>query len=325
MFIIGASGAIGQQLIQACIERRGAFSCIAAINRTSLPEELAAQTICEFGFNVKNRESVQSALAKYKNDIFAVWNLAAPLSVDTAHDPLAAHDVTVKGMRTVCECMQELGLHRIYFSDSIGSFGKTAPRENATVSWLLANPEQDPGSEYGVQKRQCREIMREFAESFGFDTRFVVIPGVLHAQAQWGGGTTEYALDALLAAHRGRAYVCPIGRSVRLPMVYIDDLTRGMLDVSFAAKGSLHAEQSGYNLAAFSFSPDELFGEIKKHYPSAEFSFDSAANVHAAAFSETWPDSLSPSEALTDFGFEASFELTRTVALIITAHRLREG
>jgi threonine 3-dehydrogenase len=46
-----------------------------------------------------------------------------------------------------------------------------------------------------------------------------VLPGVLHAEAVWGNGTTEYALDALLAAlHQetrlglptGDAFVCPV-------------------------------------------------------------------------------------------------------------------
>ena len=116
LFIIGASGAIGQQLIRACIKERGPFSCIAAINRSALPRDLALNTICETGFDICNRESVHRALAKYRDQIYAVWNLAAPLSVDTANDPNSAFEITVGGMRTVCSVMMELGLRRIFFS-----------------------------------------------------------------------------------------------------------------------------------------------------------------------------------------------------------------
>jgi threonine 3-dehydrogenase len=42
--------------------------------------------------------------------------------------------------------------------------------------------------------------MDAFARDHGGDPRFAVLPGVLHSEAVWGNGTTEYALDALLAA-----------------------------------------------------------------------------------------------------------------------------
>jgi threonine 3-dehydrogenase len=38
---------------------------------------------------------------------------------------------------------------KICFSDSIGSYGLKAPREGATADWLVENPTQDPGSDYG--------------------------------------------------------------------------------------------------------------------------------------------------------------------------------
>ena len=82
---------------------------------------------------------------------------------------------------------------RLLFSDSIGSFGGDAPRVGASAQWLVKNPTQDPGSAYGVQKRGCRELLR----ASKYDTRFAVIPGVLHNAPNWGAGTTEYALDAI--------------------------------------------------------------------------------------------------------------------------------
>ena len=66
--------------------------------------------------------------------------------------------------------MSEVGARRICFTDSIGSFGAEAPREGTTARWLTENPEQDPGSDYGLQKRGCRELMKQFAEEIlGFE------------------------------------------------------------------------------------------------------------------------------------------------------------
>jgi len=91
-------------------------------------------------------------IVKYSQDIGVVWNLAAPLSVETASDPNMANEVTVKGFERLIRAMDKAKMPettKICFSDSIGSYGRSAPRNEATADWLVANPTQDPGSEYG--------------------------------------------------------------------------------------------------------------------------------------------------------------------------------
>jgi nucleoside-diphosphate-sugar epimerase len=58
----------------------------------------------------------------------------------------------------------------------------SSPRHDATARWLMENPDQDPGSDYGVQKRECRDLLHVYASQHGFDSRFIIIPGVLHTQ-----------------------------------------------------------------------------------------------------------------------------------------------
>ena len=265
---------------------------------------------------------MKALLTKYGTNISSIWNLAAPLSVDTAKDPSSAMRVTVDGMRNVLEAMRHTGISRICFSDSIGSFGSSSPRDNCTAGWLLDNPDQDPGSDYGVQKRMCRNLLSQYRDEHGFDTRFVVIPGVLHSENTWGGGTTEYALDALVAAHRNQHYTCPIPEHVQLPMIYIDDLVRGMILIDKCPKDLLLEKQSGYNLAGFSFSPKQLFDEIQKHIPRFTYSFDESLNPFAATFAQLWPDSLSGMEASRDFSFQSEILLADTVQKILLKHRL---
>ena len=79
------------------------------------------------------------------------------------------------------------------------AIAKKKPASQDSKAIIHENPTQDPGSDYGRQKRGCRELMAQYAEKHGFDTRFAVLPGVLHDNAVWGNGTTEYALDALAA------------------------------------------------------------------------------------------------------------------------------
>ena len=58
-------------------------------------------------------------------------------------DPAVAQAITVGGMKNVLDAMSETGVRRICFTDSIGSFGATAPRTQCTARWLTENPTQD--------------------------------------------------------------------------------------------------------------------------------------------------------------------------------------
>jgi len=325
--IIGCSGAIGLQLAEKLIDVYGDKSVIAALHRTPLPEYLASRCICEFGFNILDNETIVSLLAKYSKRIRGIWNLAAPLSVDTAKDPTKAHDITVGGMHRLLEAMRSHeGLNTIYFSDSIGSYGYDAPRENASVEWLVNNPSQDPGSDYGIQKREIRELLARYHREHNFDCRFAIIPGVLHTGASWGGGTTEYALDALHAASKGEDYVCPVPETERLPMIHSADLIEGLVALMTAPAETFPFEKlGGVPIAGFSFSPSELFSLIVKKIPSFQkkFSYDETANPSIADFSKKWPNSLDASEAASHINFCATRSIEETVDDILAAHHER--
>ena len=75
--------------------------------------------------------------------------------------------------------------------------------------------------------------------------RFAVLPGVLHSAAVWGGGTTEYALEALQAAANGKSYICPIDPDATLPMIYVDDLMRGLVALQDAPEANLSEPENG--------------------------------------------------------------------------------
>ena len=52
-----------------------------------------------------------------------------------------------------------------------------------------------------------------------------VIPGVLHDSPEWGGGTTEYALEAIKAFANNEEFECPLSDLDKaLPMIWVDDL-----------------------------------------------------------------------------------------------------
>lgn len=317
--IVGAAGAVGKRLATALAKRGDRV--IASDRMPRLPaaiQKMAAA--CEPNVDVRDLDSLRHVMRKHK-DIRCVWNLAAPLSVETALSPEVAEAVTIGGMENVLKAMSETGVRQICFTDSIGSFGHTAPRKDATAAWLVANPTQDPGSDYGLQKRGCRNLMTKFAKDHNGDPRFAVLPGVLHAEAVWGKGTTEYALEALEAAVNNKPYACPISPDVMLPMVYVEDLMRGLLALQDAEEHVLSQPQHGYCIPGLSFSANELFVEIRKHFPNFQAHVDLDENMDK--FANLWPDTLSTAEPLRDLGYAPSFGLVEMVEIVLNGHFMR--
>jgi threonine 3-dehydrogenase len=330
--IIGAAGAVGKRL---CAALAGRGHRVIASDRMgklpgSLQRSIGGQGTCVGSIDVCDADALKALFREHADANTTVWNLAAPLSVETAMDPAVAEAVTVGGMEKVLDAMKEVGARRICFTDSIGSFGAEAPRTGATARWLTENPGQDPGSDYGRQKRGCRDLMAAFARDHSGDPRFAVLPGVLHSNAVWGNGTTEYALDALLAApHQatrlglptGDAYVCPIHPDVRMPMVFVDDLMRGLIALQEADEAVLTEPQHGYCVPGLSFTPYELFAEIRKHHPGFGFRVELDENMNK--FANLWPDELGTAAPLRDLGYSPAVGLADMVASVLGAHEGR--
>ena len=330
--IIGAAGAVGKRLC-AALTARGA-RVIASDRMEVLPGTLrtamGSKGVCVGGVDVTDADALRRLFREHADERTTVWNLASPLSVETAMDPAVAEAVTVGGMEKVLSAMRDVGARRICFTDSIGSFGAEAPRRGATARWLHENPDQDPGSDYGRQKRACRELMAAFARDHGGDPRFAVLPGVLHNEPVWGNGTTEYALDALLAApHQetkhglpaSNAYLCPVDPNVRMPMVFVSDLMRGLIALQEADEEMLCEPQRGYCIPGLSFTPNELFAEIRKYHPGFGFRVELDENMNK--FANLWPDELSTVEPMRDLGYSPEVGLSDMVARVLGAHEER--
>jgi hypothetical protein len=147
-----------------------------------------------------------------------------------------------------------------------------------------------------------------------------------------GNGTTEYALDALLAAPHQQtkhglptmdAYICPVDPDVRMPMVFVDDLMRGLIALQEADEHSLHEPQHGYAIPGLSFSANELFAEIRKHHPGFGFRVELDENMNK--FANLWPDELGTEEAKRDLGYEPEVGIEKMVATALAAHEERNA
>jgi len=195
---------------------------------------------------------------------------------------------------------------------------------------LVEHPLQDPGSEYGRQKRLCRELMFEFARDQNFDIRWAIVPGVIHDEMSWGDGTTEYALDAIRAAvqsegSHNQSFPCPIHPDTRLPMIFMPDLIRGLLALQLAPGSHLKEPTNGYCISGFSFTARELFKYLKDRFPRFSWHHHHGlsnlkAPQGAALFADLWPNSLSGHAAKRDLGYTPQTGFALALDTIIDAH-----
>ena len=108
--IIGAGGAVGKRLCSALTAR--GHRVIASDRMATLPasvqRSLGERGTCVGSVDVCDLEALRALFHEHADSNTTVWNLAAPLSVETAHDPALAEAVTVGGMANVLHAMAEV-------------------------------------------------------------------------------------------------------------------------------------------------------------------------------------------------------------------------
>ena len=136
VLIIGAAGAVGKRLCNA-LSRAGA-EVVAADRMQFIPSTVRyVASTSVGGIDVRDAGALRKLFKEQADENTTVWNLASPLSVETAINPDIAEAITIGGMTNVLEAMKEVGCRRICFTDSIGSFGGTSPRHDVSPSWLV--------------------------------------------------------------------------------------------------------------------------------------------------------------------------------------------
>ncbi len=105
----------------------------------------------------------------------------------------------------------------------------------------------------------------------GLDFRSLRFPGIISADTAPGGGTTDYAVDIFHKAWRSGSYECYLRPDTRLPMMYIDDCLRSLLELMEAPAERL--TQRTYNIHAMDFTPAELAAAIRRYVPELKLTY----------------------------------------------------
>ncbi|XP_033318782.1 L-threonine 3-dehydrogenase, mitochondrial isoform X2 [Bombus bifarius] len=182
--------------------------------------------------------------------------------------------VNIEGMHNVIELAKQYKL-RIFIPSTIGAFGPDSPR-NPTPNVTI----QRPRTIYGVSK--------------------------VHAEL------LDYAVAVFHEGLFAKKYECYLEPYTRLPMIYIEDCLSALFQFLNAPNEQL--QRRVYNVTAMSFTPEELFNELKKHVPDLQISYKPDARQYIA---ESWPQVFDDSEARRDWGWRHKYNLEKLVESMI--------
>ncbi|KAM9675850.1 L-threonine 3-dehydrogenase, mitochondrial [Dama dama] len=244
------------------------------------------------------------------NRITWLFHYSALLSAVGEANVSLARAVNITGLHNVLDVAAEHGL-RLFVPSTIGAFGPTSPR-NPTPDLCI----QRPRTIYGVSKVHAELMGEYYYYRYGLDFRCLRYPGIISADSQPGGGTTDYAVQIFHEAVKNGRFECNLKPDTRLPMMYIDDCLRATLEVMEAPAESLSMRT--YNINAMSFTPAELAQEVLKHVP--EFQVTYSVDPVRQAIADSWPMNFDDSNARKDWGWKHDIDLPELVTTMLNFH-----
>jgi threonine 3-dehydrogenase len=300
ILITGAEGQIGSELVPYLSDALGRERVIPSDIKGGKNDPRFIH------LDVTDRDSVDLAIEKYRVD--TIFHLAAILSAAGEKDPDLAYRVNVSGTYNIFSSSVEHGVKLVITPSSIGVFGKDTPKDNVPIETVTR-----PTTMYGITKLVAERLGDYYHERFGLDARGLRFPGLISYKTPPGGGTTDYSIEMIIEAVKGKKYRCFLRRDTELPMMYMPDALDSLLKLA-EADGSKLKHRTDFNVMSFSLTPGALEEELKLHYP--EFSVEYAPDFRQK-IADSWPHSLDSSAAITEWGFKPRYSFKDTVTDMI--------
>ncbi|MDG2074775.1 MAG: NAD-dependent epimerase/dehydratase family protein [Polaribacter sp.] len=296
ILIIGACGQIGSELTQKLRESYGNDNVIASDIREG-KEDLMNSGLFEI-LDATDKEEILKIVQKYK--ITQVYLMAAMLSATGEKYPQKAWDLNMNSLLGVLELAKDKHIKQVYWPSSIASFGPTSPKINTPQQTIM-----EPTTVYGISKLAGEHWCNYYHNRYGVDVRSIRYPGIISWKTKPGGGTTDYAVDIYFKAIENKSYECFLSENTRLPMMYMQDAVNATIKIMQADADKIKT-RTAYNLAAISFTPDEIAAEIKKHIPEFEISYKEDFRQQIA---DSWPQVIDDADARKDWNWKHRFDL----------------
>jgi nucleoside-diphosphate-sugar epimerase len=302
ILVIGANGQLGSELVVALRERFGTENVLATDIRASETNQGPFAIL-----DVMQADKLAELIDKYQ--VNEVYHLAAFLSAKAEQQPQLAWDLNMQGLLNVLNIAKDKPSIKVYWPSSIGVYGPSTPKHHTPQSTLM-----EPNTVYGISKLAGERWCEYYHEKYGVDVRSLRYPGLIGYQSLPGGGTTDYAVDIFYKAIHGQAYTCFLKKDAYLPMMYMADAVKATINIMQVPAAKVKI-RSSYNLAAMSFSPEEIYLKIREQYPEFEIVYKPDFRQHIA---DSWPQSIDDTPAREDWGWQHEYDLDKLVEVMLT-------
>jgi len=304
ILVTGATGQIGSELVPALRDNYGLESVIAAGHRRAPPSSLGSGEYITV--DVTKYDQIENAIRDY--GITHIFHLASLLSGETEEHPEVAWDVNFNGTHNILEAARKNGVEQIVYPSSIAAFGPETPRDKTPLATI-----QRPKYLYGISKVTGELLGYWYHDKYGLDVRGVRFPGIISWKEELKllpdglpPGTTDYAVLIYYAALREGKYTSYLRSNTALPMMYIPDAIKALIDLS-EADGSRLIHRTDFNVNAMSFTPEELATSIRLRIPAFKMHYQVVPKKQAIA--DSWPKSLDDYEAREEWGWKPGFDI----------------
>jgi len=296
ILIIGAAGQIGTELTTKLRSIYGNHKVIAS-DIVEGNESITNEGPFEL-LDATDYSAIEDIIIQY--EITEIYLMAAMLSASAEKFPKKAWDLNMNSLFNVLNLAKEKKIQKIFWPSSIAVFGPTTPKLNTPQHTIM-----EPSTVYGISKQTGERWCEYYHNKYAVDVRSIRYPGLISYKTLPGGGTTDYAIDIFHKAIKHSNYVCFLKAETMLPMMYMDDAINATVGIMTTDEKNIKIRNS-YNLAAFSFSPEEIAENIKKYLPDFTITYKPDFRQEIA---DSWPQSIDDTEARTDWGWEPKITL----------------
>lgn len=302
ILVIGSSGQLGTELVQNLRSVYGPENVIASdIKMTDQAKEGPFEVV-----DVLNAAGLLEVIKKH--GVTQVYLLAALLSATAEKNPKFAWNLNMNGLLNVLDLAKEKIIQKIYWPSSIAVFGPNTPKQNTPQFTVM-----EPSTVYGISKQAGERWCEYYFNKYAVDVRSLRYPGLIGWKSAPGGGTTDYAVHIFHEALKSGSYECFLSENSTLPMMYMPDAIKATIGIMQADADKIKI-RSSYNLAGFSFSPEEIAREIRNHIPDFTITYKPDSRQQIA---DSWPQSIDASRAGQDWGWKPEFDLAGMTADMI--------
>ena len=214
ILITGANGEMGHGLINALAERN---TDLVAVDLHPLDASLRPKVRAHQAGDILDTQLMQRLVSQY--EVTTIFHLAALLSTRAEFSPQTAHRVNVTGTLELIRLAHQQSTWsgfrtKFIFPSSIAAYGVGGKKNE--LHPLKEHEYTEPTTMYGCNKVYCEHLGRYFAEYYqqlaaqpssgGVDFRCIRFPGLISADTEPSGGTSDYGPEMIHAAAQGHRY-----------------------------------------------------------------------------------------------------------------------